>query len=130
MKVLFLILLLSLTAVSQTVEVPQVLLDKANQAFVEVDALRKENEALKADGKAKDEVIAAQQDEILVRDVLIIEKNALIVLKDGLIDSQNKTIQRLEERDTIRLKEISALRALKCDKNIYLFGAVKTIRCR
>jgi hypothetical protein len=133
-KVIFIITFLicvgAIDISAQTMEVPTVLLDKANQAFVEVDALRKDVEALKADGKAKDEVIAAQQDEILSRDVLLMEKNALIFLKDSLIESQNKTIQRLEERDAIRIAEITALRKLKCDKDVWLGGIYKKIRCR
>jgi hypothetical protein len=98
-----------------------------------LDALEKseaENVTLKADSKAKDDVIAAQQDEIFSRDVLILEKNALIFLKDGLIESANKTIQRLEERDAIRIAEITALRKIKCDKDVWFGGVYKKIRCK
>jgi hypothetical protein len=129
MKTLLLILFLSLTAVSQTT-VSQNFLDTANKAFVEVAALREENAALKTALKAQVDLVDALTEENLSKDILLIEKNALIFLKDSLIESQNKTIQKLEERDAIRIAEITALRKLKCDKDVWLGGIYKKIRCR
>jgi hypothetical protein len=120
---------LALIADAQTVEVPTALLDRANQSFLETDALRKEVEALKNELKAKDDLILAMEGESAAKDILIIEKNALIFLKDSLIESQNKTIQRLEERDEVRLKEIQALRLLKCRVTSVGYGLVKFKRC-
>lgn len=130
LKTALLILLLTVPALPQAVIASQKFIDSANRSFVEVDMLRRENAALKETVQAQDDLITALTNESRAKDVLINEKNALIAVQKQQIAAQTEQITALEERDKVRLAEIEALRALKCDKKIWLGGIYKVIRCR
>lgn len=85
---------------AQTV-VSQQFIDDANRSFIEVVALRKLEEARKAEVAAKDALIASQ--------------NSLILTKDALIKAQDEQISRLI--------------IIKCNETRYFWGLIKSKRC-
>ena len=102
MKAIILTLLLSISAFGQTVELPQKFVDRANQAFVEVKALRELDEARKSEISAKNDLITTQK---------------------ALIDSLKASI---ESRDA----QILALSKIKCDKTKFFWGIISKTTCR
>jgi hypothetical protein len=102
MKTLILTLFLAISASAQTVEVPQKLLDRAEQSFRETSELRKAVDALETEIETRKRLEAAQSD---------------------LISSLKTEIAALREQNV-------ALSKIKCDTNSFFFGLLKSKKCR
>lgn len=103
MKILLITLLLALPVAAQT--------DTQRLAKV-LDVLDK-----------TEAVVKAQQAEIEA-------KNAVIAAKEAQIKAQDTQIAFLTLTVKSRQEEVDALRKVKCNKKIFLFGLIKTVSCQ
>ena len=57
-------------------------------------------------------------------------KNAVIAAKEAQIKAQDTQIAFLTLTVKSRQEEVDALRKVKCNKKIFLFGLIKTVSCQ